>query len=230
MCALCSSPSKCSTQDKYWGRRGPLYCLTDGRGDFSWARLDDVKSHFALESGKPIADPSGYSLLCPDGKIQPLQALKNGTKSCVWVVKPWPVVATKRTVAQEIQAIVDTLSHEDEELWKNALLDLIETYHVTVTTLDPIDSIENFLSKATGFLSANSFAGCHPPRTVRICTTSNLENSKCSWIREAAAVYGVEPDIDCIKADNTTHCMQAVGDDAVDVVMVPPDLVYEARR
>lgn len=79
-------------------------------------------------------------------------------------------------------------------------------------------------------MSANSFAGCHPPRTIKICTTSNIENAKCSWLREAAAVYGVEPDLDCLKADNTTHCMQAINDNVVDVVLVPPALLHSAVR
>lgn len=80
-------------------------------------------------------------------------------------------------------------------------------------------------------MSANSFSGCHPPRTIKICTTSIAENAKCAWLRETAAVYGIEPDLDCIKADNTTHCMMAMNsDNAADVVMVPPDLTTLARR
>lgn len=34
--------------DKYWGRMGPLYCLTSGDGQVAWARLDDVESHFGV--------------------------------------------------------------------------------------------------------------------------------------------------------------------------------------
>lgn len=79
-------------QDKYWGRRGPLYCLTDGVGDISWARLDDVQTHFGLNSGNGVIDHTDYSFLCQNGKIMPL----NSTKPCIWVVKPWPVIATKR--------------------------------------------------------------------------------------------------------------------------------------
>lgn len=94
LCALCGSSQRCSSKDLYWGRRGPLLCLTDGNGDISWARLDDVQSHFGLKFGKAIADPSDYSLLCQDDTIMPL----NSTNPCVWVVKPWPVVASKRLI------------------------------------------------------------------------------------------------------------------------------------
>lgn len=95
--------------------------------------------------------------------------------------------------------------------------------------MDSVEPIESYLQRATGFLSANSFSGCHPPRTINICTTSNIENAKCAWMRESAAVYGLEPDIECIKADNTTHCMVALNQKAADVVMVPPDLVHRAE-
>lgn len=63
-----------------------------------------------------------------------------------------------------------------------------------------------------------------------MCTTSNVENAKCAWIRESASVYGIEPDIDCIKAENTTHCMQAINDHVADVVMVEPDFVRTAIK
>jgi hypothetical protein len=89
---LCDNPSRCEGSDKYWGRRGSLFCLTDGAGDVSWARLDDVRLHFGLVPGGSESSPEGYSFLCPDGTTRPV----NGTNPCIWVVKPWPVVATKR--------------------------------------------------------------------------------------------------------------------------------------
>ncbi|XP_060523755.1 transferrin [Cylas formicarius] len=226
LCRLCDNPARCSKQDKYWGRRGSLLCLTDGAGDISWARLDDVRQHFGLTSGGKEDSPEFYSLLCPDDSVMPL----NSTDPCVWVVKPWSVIATRRTKAQEIQAIISSLNHSDVSPWKSSLLYLLETAYVTVQTLDPVESIESYFHKAKGFLSANSFSGCHPPRTIRICTTSNLENAKCAWLRESAAVYGVEPDLDCIKADNVTHCMLALNVNAADVAVVPPDLVHSGLR
>ncbi|KAF5299510.1 hypothetical protein FQR65_LT01093 [Abscondita terminalis] len=226
LCGLCHSPHLCSTDDKHWGRRGSLLCLTDGVGDITWARLDDVRSHFGITPGSASASPNDFSYLCQDGTVIPLNST---TKPCVWVAKPWPVVATKRTSAQEIQEFISSLSHSDNFSWQSALLNLIETYHLTIKPIQPIEAIESYLGRATGFLSAYSFPGCHPPRTIKMCTTTNLENAKCSWLREAANVYGVEPDIDCLKADNKTHCMKAITNNVVDVVILPPDLVNEAK-
>lgn len=103
-------------------------------------------------------------------------------------------------------------------------------YHTTIRKLNPIEGIESFFDRATGFLSANSFTGCHPPRTIKMCTTTNIEYAKCGWLREAAAVYGIEPDVDCLNADNTTHCMMALNSSYVDIVMVPSNLVHFAKK
>ncbi|KAK4882805.1 hypothetical protein RN001_006124 [Aquatica leii] len=226
LCALCNTPSVCSMDDKYWGRRGPLLCLTDGVGDITWARLDDVRSHFGITPGSAVANPNDYSYLCQDGTTVPVNST---SKPCVWVAKPWPVVATKRTSAQEIQEFISSLSHSDNNSWQSALLNLIETYHLTIQAVKPIEAIESYLARANGFLSAYSFPGCHPPRTIKMCTTNNLENAKCSWLREAANVYGVEPDIDCLKADNKSHCMEGMVNNLVDIVVLPPDMVNEAK-
>lgn len=48
LCELCYDSNSCSAGDKYWGRQGPLYCLSSGNGDVTWARLDDVKIHFGV--------------------------------------------------------------------------------------------------------------------------------------------------------------------------------------
>uniref|UniRef100_A0A6P7F5N0 Transferrin n=1 Tax=Diabrotica virgifera virgifera TaxID=50390 RepID=A0A6P7F5N0_DIAVI len=230
LCDLCGDPEKCSMDDKYWGRRGSLYCLTDGAGDISWARLDDVRPHFGLVPGSPEASADGYYFLCPNDSIMPL----NSTNPCVWVVKPWPVVATRRTVADDIQKIVSPLSHSDRISWRYSLLMLLETAYTTFYKLPNIDPIETYLDHATGYLSANSFSGCHPPRTITICTTSIKEHAKCSWMRESASVYGIEPDLECVKADNKTHCMWALNNNnhnqyIADVVIVPTDLVHQAQ-
>lgn len=94
MCSLCDDPYYCNQHDKYWGRRGSLYCLTDGRGEISWARLDDVHSHFGVVPGDTPkgVEIENYMLLCRDGTLMPI----NSTNPCVWVSKPWSVVASRR--------------------------------------------------------------------------------------------------------------------------------------
>ncbi|VEN49497.1 unnamed protein product [Callosobruchus maculatus] len=227
LCKVCMTSTHCSEEDEYWGRRGPLFCLTDRAGDVAWVRRDDMAAHFGLtEGGKAIVSPQDYSLLCPDDTVRPV----NTSDPCVWVVMPWPVVGAARTKAQDIQRIISSLSYNDRTSWRYSLLNLIDRSYTIFHDVDPVKPIETYLHEATGFLSAYSFSGCHPPRTIKICTTSNIETAKCSWLVESASVYGVEPDLACIKAENLTQCMKAVDRGAADIVLVPADGVHRAKR
>ncbi|CAG9863748.1 unnamed protein product [Phyllotreta striolata] len=226
LCGLCGNPNQCSMRDEFWGRSGSLLCLTDGAGDISWARLDDVQAHFGLNNGIAQASSEGYSFLCPDDSIMPV----NSSNPCVWVARPWPVVAARRAVADEIQQLVSILNQNDRGSWRYNLLNLLEPSYSTIFKLPTLEPIQTYLEKAKGFLSANSFSGCHPPRTIKICTKSLLEMNKCSWLRDSAAVYGIEPDLECVLAENTTQCLKAVYSNATDVVIVPADLVQTAIR
>lgn len=223
LCELCGSPLTCSQHDKYWGRKGSLLCLTDGAGDVSWSRLDDVKQHFGLTAGGKESSPDKYNYLCPDDSMRPV----NTSSPCVWVEKPWPVVGTRRVVAQDIQELISSLKHSDRNSWRFNLRYLLDTSYSDFVKIEPIEPIETYLDKAKGFLSANSFSGCHPPRTIKICTTSIKETAKCNWLKETSTVYGIEPSLECIKAANTTHCMKALSVGVADILMVPPDLVHE---
>lgn len=172
------------------------------------------------------SDPELYSFLCLDGHLQPL----NTTKPCVWVAQPWPAVAAKRDKAEQIQRLLSTLSHNDENSWENALLNLLETFHVTITSLDTSIPITDFLDQAVGFASAYSFPSCNPPRGIVYCTTSLIEHYKCSWLQEAAIVYGIEPSIQCIRANDLDHCMDTTRHKAAEIVLVDQSERVRAER
>lgn len=177
-------------------------------------------------SGLPAdTSPDGYSYLCPDGHLQPL----NVTQPCVWVAKPWPAIAARRENADHIQNLVGGLTHNVEHSWQNALLSLLESYHVNVTTLDRSLPIDDYLDQATGFQSAYSFPSCSPPRSIVYCTSSLLQHYKCSWLQEAAAVYGIEPNIQCIRAESDARCLADVRDSVADVVVVGQDRRVSAQ-
>lgn len=163
---------------------------------------------------KAQADASLYSFLCLDGSLQPL-----ATKTpCVWVAQPWPAVAATREHAATVQLLLEHLNHNDETSWQNALLSLLETHHVNVQQLDATVPIGDFLEQATGFTSAYSFPQCNPPRSIAYCTTSLVAHAKCSWLQEVAGVYGIEPNIQCVRENNADRCMESAQHRAVDVV------------
>ncbi|XP_055530828.1 transferrin [Wyeomyia smithii] len=226
LCQLCYNPYQCGIGDKHWGRRGPLYCLTSGAGDVAWVRLDDVRSHFGLSGLPPEANPSDYSFLCPDGHLQPLDT----KKPCVWLAKPWPAVAAQRSVALRVQDTVADLTHDDIHGWQNALLMLLETYHVNVSTLDNTIPVDDYLDQAVGFQDAYSLPSCNPPRSILFCTKSLVELSKCSWLQEVALVYGVEPNLQCMRADSLDDCLKNAEHKVSDVIIVDQDSRLRAQR
>ena len=178
-------------------------------------------------SGLPAQDDfTGYSFLCPDSHLQPL----NVTHPCVWVAKPWPAVAARSEYAERVQNLLYQLNHDDETNWQNALLHLMETYHVHVNTLDTTIPIDTYLDQAVGFQGAYSFPSCNPPRSIVYCTTSIMQHIKCSWLQEASSVYGIEPNIQCIRTDHLDRCMEDVKEGVSDVVLVDESDRLRAQR
>uniref|UniRef100_A0A1I8NYX9 Transferrin n=1 Tax=Stomoxys calcitrans TaxID=35570 RepID=A0A1I8NYX9_STOCA len=226
LCQMCYDSYRCDIGDKHWGRRGALYCLTSGGGNVGWARLDDVRSHFGLTGLPKQAEPSEYSFLCAEGHLQPI----NTTKPCVWVAKPWPVIAARRTHAAQVQNIVTGLNHDTPNSWQNALLSLLETYHVDIVPLDNVIAIDDYLDQATAFQSAYSFPECSPPRSIVFCTTSIIQHIKCSWLQEASQVYGVQPNIQCTRSQNLDTCMDDIKYRTADVVLVDHENRVKAQR
>jgi hypothetical protein len=109
------------------------------------------------------------------------------------------VIAAKRSHAQKVQDLFDSVRRSGNEEWQTSLLLLLESYHVNITTLDITVPIDDYLDQAEGFQSAYSFPSCNPPRSIVYCTTSIVQFVKCTWLQEASAIYGVEPNIQCIR-------------------------------
>lgn len=122
------------------------------------------------------------------------------------------------------------LNHDNETNWQNALLHLLETYHVHVATLDTTIPIDTYLDQAVGFQGAYSFPSCNPPRSIVYCTTSIMQHIKCSWLQEASSVYGIEPNIQCIRVNHLDRCMEDVKEGASDVVLVDESDRLRAQR
>lgn len=227
LCKLCDNPSDCSVNDKYFGRVGALYCLTDGAGDVAWARLPDIQYHFGIlveEAGKAPAEE--YSYLCVDDKLVPLKNPEN----CAWLSRPWPAVIVRREAAESVQQILSLLKTSQPQTWYWALEELLEIHAQTIVPLDSMMVPDDYLQKAPGFLSANSLAQCEPSGKVRICTKTSSEMNKCDLLQRAAKAYGIEPQMECLAGWKTEFCMKAVEENFADVVTTHPDDLYVGYR
>nr|CAD7441723.1 unnamed protein product [Timema bartmani] len=278
LCGLCDDPDTCSTLDKYWDRRGPLFCLTDGVGDIAWSRIDDIDMHFGAKDLpdeileevielqtdsnfrdsfgsdvnmeelcgvrrrylsqivgepphgissriEPMASAKDYSLMCPDGRQEPLASPQH----CTWLSRPWPAIVARKKHSQTIQKMVMSLNEAQSHTWQWALLHLIESFNQAIVPLDSIMSLEDYLHQAPGFMSANTMSHCEPPRTVRICVKSNAESAKCELMKEVAKALGIEPGLSCTLRSSTEECMKAVRYDSADVVITGPDVENRAH-
>jgi len=195
-----------------------------GSGQAAYVRLDDVKSFFGLTGKNAEADPNNYSFLCPDGHLQPL----SNDNPCTWISKPWPVIAAKRSHAEKVQEIFREIDTKTE--WQQSMLLLLESYYINVTSLDVPIPIDDYLDKSSGYQSAHSFPACYPPRHIIYCTTSIIEFVKCSWLQEVSTVYGIEPNLQCIRGESAYRCLDDVSKNIADVAMVDQDERAERER
>jgi len=85
------------------------------------------------------------------------------------------------------------------------------------------------LIKDPNFLSANVRTGCQPSREIRWCLVSNLEKRKCSWLRDASLVYGIEPLISCLQEDSREACVEVVRSGKMDIFLARPEEILENR-
>ena len=187
-------------------------------------RLDDVRNFFGFTGLTAESDPNNYSFLCPDSHLQPLSS-KN---PCTWINKPWSVLAAKRQHAQRVQDLFRELDVSSE--WQQALLQLLESYHVNITSLDFPITIDDYLDKSSGYQSAHSFPACYPPRQIVYCTTTLIEFSKCSWLQEVSTVYGIEPNLQCIRGESVYRCLDDVSKNVADLVLVDQDARLKSEK
>lgn len=181
-------------------------------------RLDDVKSFFGFAGVPAEADPNNYSYLCPDSHLQPVNFTE---KPCSWIAKPWSVLAAKRSHASKVNEIFNNLDMSSE--WQQSLLQLLESYHVNVSSLDTPMPIDDYLDKSSGYQSAHSFPACYPPRQIVHCTYSLIDFVKCSWLQEVSTVYKIEPNIQCIRGESLYRCLDDVNKNIADIVLVNQD-------
>ncbi|XP_036151373.1 transferrin isoform X2 [Monomorium pharaonis] len=220
LCTACEKPAGCYNTDKYYGREGALMCLTDGMGDVAWVRLGDARVHFKVQT----IGMQDYKFLCPDGTTKPL----NFNEPCVWISKPWPVVVAKPMNAENIAQMMNSMMNRTYN-WESNALQLMENYYITSTDVKELQTPDDYLRRYPNFLSANVRTGCQPSRDVRWCLVSNLEKRKCSWLRDASIVYGVEPLISCLQEDSREVCVEAVRNRKVDIFLARPEELLKNR-
>ncbi|KAI4497716.1 hypothetical protein M0802_007256 [Mischocyttarus mexicanus] len=220
LCSLCYNPISCSIDDKYHGREGSILCLTDNVGDIAWVRLDDVLEYFKITD----SSKDDYSYLCPDGMTRPAR----NNNPCIWLGQPWPVIVSTPQMAKKVTNMINVTINSNN-VWKSMLQDLLAPHSAFVST-NVLHSPNDYLQRSIGFLSANDRATCKPSRRVRWCISSNIEDRKCRWLRDASFVYGIEPSISCIQQSNRISCLEAIRNQQADIFVSKPEERLEVSK
>ncbi|KAK0183232.1 hypothetical protein PV327_001293 [Microctonus hyperodae] len=218
--ALCDNPNSRTTDDIYYGREGAIRCLIDDIGEIAWIRLADIEQYFKTFHMKN----SSYNYLCPDGLARPV----NNSHPCIWISRPWPVIAAHKNNAVKVSQLVRDATNKTLP-WHKYLMEAMELYHITPVALDIIKTPEDYLHQFNGFSTANMRATCRPSRDVKWCIASTIENQKCQWMRDVAIAHGIEPAITCHQFDKRDGCFDAIKRGHSELFIVKPDEIKVAH-
>ncbi|XP_046625410.1 transferrin isoform X2 [Neodiprion virginianus] len=221
LCAICDNPAGCYSDDKYHGRIGAVMCLADGIGDIAWVRIADAQEYFRTQG----INKGDYRYLCYDGTTRSMQT----EEPCPWIAKPWPVVVTNSNQNEKVFNLMMTLDTQNVP-WHGALVRLLENYHLAQINRDDSGTPGDYLRRVPGFLSANTHTPCKPSRTIQWCVSSNVEQRKCMWLRQALSVYGDEPNLSCIARTSRMACMEAVTQQEAELFVIRPDEELVAKQ
>uniref|UniRef100_A0A182M421 Transferrin-like domain-containing protein n=1 Tax=Anopheles culicifacies TaxID=139723 RepID=A0A182M421_9DIPT len=221
LCSLCPNTSSCSYDDFNKGQQSALQCL-ERNGDVVYASVLEIQRYFATRSS--IAND--FSYLCPDGTLKPV----NGP-ACTWIAQPWPVVMASATKAVQIAARLEVWlrnSLTSGAPWETAIIDIL-THHYS-DKIAPASSIQ----------SPTDYIFPHRPlpvpsdicqSTVRWCTTSIEEQSKCNVLSKAALTTGVYPLVQCNNpTPNRISCLREISADRADFAGIDSNYGYLARQ
>jgi len=67
-----------------------------------------------------------------------------------------------------------------------------------------------------------SRAHCH--KRIKLCTTSETENNKCEWLRQASIIQGVVPELQCVQGTSHLECFKKINMKEADIVGINSNL------
>nr|BAQ94504.1 transferrin [Nephotettix cincticeps] len=231
LCELCEFPDKCDYPDQNSGYEGALRCLAVGGGDVAFTKVIFVKKFFGMAYGsQPAAKsdhkPEDYAYLCPDASKKPVTG-----PPCSWAARPWQGYLTsdqdQQTVATLREAItkLNNLGEQNHAEWISSVLAL-NNKTLAQDNKGPYTPQE-YLGKAK-YVDVIERDVLEPRRSVRLCTTSATENSKCEDLAQAAYSRDIRPGLTCVTRPSLSECLTAIKENQADIVSVDPGMAVNA--
>ncbi|XP_063216183.1 transferrin-like [Bacillus rossius redtenbacheri] len=221
MCSLCDRPDTCSYKPGLASNHyGALDCLLRGGGDVAYVEAASVRSYFG------VAGNDDMVYLCKDGSTQPLST----ASPCAWVQQRWDSIVSSNRVAAALRPqLVSWLpaAASPRRLdWTSNLASLVlpDSSHYAREVAGTI-TMQQYIMEGRDIPVTSA---CQ--RTLRWCTVSELEDSKCEWLRQAGVTHGLSPELLCLRGSSKFDCLRRVEADLADLVGIDTDLGYLAKN
>ncbi|XP_021919269.1 transferrin-like isoform X3 [Zootermopsis nevadensis] len=220
LCELCDSKNGCSHNAERDGNQySALDCLTKKGGDVVYEAYSYVQKYFGLVGGSARSNPENYRYLCPNGSIEHISMT---VKPCTWIQQPWKSIIVKDN--ETAPGLMSTL-----EVWLPTNLRLkrsskwVDTLRIMITgngnklvIRANKESLRSFILRGREIPEPGTTLPCHEP--VKWCTTSDIENNKCEWLRQAAIIQGIVPELQCVQGTSQLDCFKKIKNKDADIV------------
>lgn len=228
MCALCSQPEVCGSEDPHAGYEGALTCLVDGGADVAWSKMSVVADFFKGRSEVS----SQYALLCPDGRIMELNS--PSVKQCLWASRPWngwlvhSSNANNNAITTALNTMVEAATpplEENPRPWGSPVLGVkgSSVLHVRSPPVSPADYLKEHKYDTT-----IDRLGCTEV-PVKLCVDSVFAMEKCRALAQVFKSRRIRPGLECINA-NGDSCLNIVASGKAHITTADGGDVYHAYR
>ncbi|XP_066156182.1 transferrin-like isoform X2 [Euwallacea fornicatus] len=224
LCELCGSKD-CNT--KYLAPfNDSLTCLSNG-GDVA---LTTVK--YAQEFLSVGSNANNFQYLCSDGSVS-LSSIP-----CSWTKQLHRVLVTTRESYATFRSLIETklstyISGTYSDGSQQYLATLLQlTRQDTVKLLDEAKDLKSYVSERRTIpnLEEANVTKCGP--LLKWSVTSDIEQNKCRWLRQASVTHGLYPVINCVKStdNDTVSSLDNLENGSADIAFIDANFGYIARR
>ncbi|XP_026749427.2 transferrin-like [Galleria mellonella] len=206
-----------------------LDCLVTN-GTVAFAAWQHVQEFFLKRNPQHV---DAYSLLCPNGSLQPLSidVLGQVVSPCATVRQPWRAIVASSLTASEINSKLNIWWTDGTDpgsgSWQSALYQSLVGGSNFRVVGESLTTPLNYSSQIRPLDIATS-AACLTPR--RWCTISALETTKCQWTAAAAYTLGIQPTISCERRNGVFDCLNDIKEGKADFSSVDSHYGFLARQ
>lgn len=122
------------------------------------------------------------------------------------------------------------LASDNSDDWTKALRDIIIRDDLTAKPLTKLIPHGVYLSenKTASSLDLPEYRKCG--KEIKWCTINEAEKSKCQWVANAAAIFGIAPKISCELTSSTFECFRSISESKTDIMTIDSNYGYVARK